>query len=114
MCPAACNRSTHVSRSLTPASGAVPELTGLRAFLGSCLYIAGMLSSAALLENTWRSISEPLRTWPVMTLPISRGRKARSRRITSDAIQPYSENLGRHSPNVVVSVFLSRRRGEVK
>ena len=48
------------------------------------------MTAERLLLKTWRSMSEPLRTWPVSTLPISRGRKADSSRIMRRAARRIS------------------------
>ena len=47
------------------------------------------MTRARLSLKTWMSMSDPLRTWPVRTLPISRGRNRASRRISRRASTPH-------------------------
>ena len=51
------------------------------------------MTRPTLSVKTWMSMSEPLRTWPVMTLPISRGRNGRSSRIRRRASRRMSRRL---------------------
>ena len=58
------------------------------------------MTRAGLSLKTCKSMSEPLRTWPVITLPMSRGRNGRNSRIRRSAARRMSRRFTvRRSPS---------------